>query len=109
MAGNQQPSTRLLKAVSLAESGTLAALVFIAVPLKHLAHIDFAMRVLGPIHGLTFLLYLWVLMQAVSAGGWRGNEIGRMIVVAMIPLAGFFNQPWLGKKLSALNARELPL
>jgi integral membrane protein len=95
-----------LKAASIAEAVTLVALVFVAVPLKHLAHMDIATRVMGPIHGAVFLLYIWTLIQAATEGGWRRSEVIRMILVACIPLAGFINQPWLNRKISAL--REHP-
>ena len=87
---------------SLAEASTLAALVLIAVPAKHLAGADALVHVMGPLHGAAFLFYLWALIQATAAGGWRTGEVIRMIVVACIPLAGFVNQPWLARKLRAL-------
>jgi integral membrane protein len=93
-----------LKAASLAEASTLAALVLIAVPMKHFAGADGFVHVMGPLHGAVFLLYLWTLIRAAGAGGWRIGEVIRMIVVACIPLAGFVNQPWLARKLRALPA-----
>ena len=95
----------MLRAASLAEAATLAALVLVAVPMKHLADIGIATRILGPIHGAAFLLYVWALLHATSAGGWRPLEVLRMLFVACIPLAGFFNQPWLARKLRALDER----
>lgn len=91
----------LLKLASLIEAVTLAALVLVAVPLKHLAELPVATRAMGPAHGAAFLFYLWTVIQAASAGGWRSREVARMILVACIPLAGFFNQPWLDRKIRA--------
>jgi integral membrane protein len=88
-----------LKLASMAEAATLAVLVLVAVPLKHLAEVSIATRVMGPIHGVAFLLYLWALMRSAAEGGWRFGEVVRMIVVACIPLAGFMNQPWLARKI----------
>ena len=94
-----------LRAASLVEAGTLAALFLIAVPMKHLAGISVATQVMGPIHGAAFLFYIWALLQATSQGGWRAMEVARMLLVACIPLAGFLNQPWLARKLRALHER----
>ena len=94
----------LLKAASLAEAATLAVLVLVAVPLKHLWGLPLATRVMGPVHGAAFLFYAWALVQAVSAGGWRAGEVVRMGLVAVLPLAGFVNQRWLDRKLRALPA-----
>jgi hypothetical protein len=40
-----------LRQLALAEAATLLALVFVAVPLKHVAGLAEASRVFGPIHG----------------------------------------------------------
>lgn len=93
----------LLRAASLAEASTLAALVLIAVPMKHFADAGEPVHFMGPLHGAAFLFYLWALIQAATAGAWRRGEVIRMIVVACIPLAGFANQPWLARKLRALD------
>lgn len=103
---NNIAATSTLKAASIAEAATLVALVFVAVPLKHLAHLDIATRVMGAIHGVIFLFYIWTLIQAASEGSWRRGEVIRMILVACIPIAGFLNQAWLKQKLRAL--REHP-
>ncbi len=49
---------RRLKIVSLVEGTTLLLLVFIAVPLKHLAGWKAMSSVMGPIHELAFLAYV---------------------------------------------------
>jgi integral membrane protein len=94
-----------LRAASAVEAATLAALVFVAVPMKHLAHVDIATLIMGPIHGAAFFFYVWALVQAAAEGGWRRGEIARMILVACIPLGGFFNQRWLGRKIRRLRER----
>jgi integral membrane protein len=96
----------LLRVASLLEAATLAALVLIAVPMKYLANIGVATRIMGPIHGAAFLFYLWALLQMTSIGGWRPVEVLRMFLVACIPLAGFLNQPWLTRKLRALHEHD---
>lgn len=97
---NRRPlAETVLIAASLLEATTLAALVLIAVPLKHLAGIDMATGIAGPIHGAAFLLYVWALLQVTFSGSWRPGEVVRMLAVALLPLAGFMNQPWLRRKL----------
>ena len=100
-------AARWLKAASLAEAVTLAMLILVAVPLKHLAHIDIATRIVGPIHGVVFLFYIWTLIQSAAEGSWRRAEIIRMLLVACIPLGGFFNQPWLDRKIRALRMQVI--
>ncbi|MEJ1962737.1 MAG: DUF3817 domain-containing protein [Gammaproteobacteria bacterium] len=96
-----------LKVASFLEAGTLAALVLVAVPLKHLADIGSATHIMGPIHGAAFLFYVWALVQSAAAGGWRRMDVIRMVLVACIPVAGFLNQPWLTRKLHEIRERGL--
>ena len=93
---------RQLERASLLEATTLLILVGVAVPLKHLAHFALPVMVMGPIHGLAFLIYLWVAVQTVSGGGWRPAEITRIILVAFVPVAGFFNVAYLRRRAKAL-------
>ena len=92
-----------LEAASLLEATTLISLVCIAAPLQHFAHNALPVKVLGPVHGLAFLIYVWVAVQTVSAGGWRRSEVARIILVAFIPLAGFSNRGYLRGRAAALE------
>jgi len=87
---------------------TLATLVFIAVPLKHVGGWACGVRVLGPIHGLAFVAYTWTLLQAVGAGGWTKCEISRAAIAALVPLGGFLNWRWLTRKVQAEQRGSLP-
>ena len=90
-----------LQLASIAEAVTLAALVTIAVPLKHLAGWTPGVQFMGPIHGFAFLFYLWCVVQAVSAGTWTGREIARLIFVAFVPFAGFTTMRLIRRKSKA--------
>jgi integral membrane protein len=78
-----------LRLASIAEATTLAVLVAVAVPLKHLAGWEVGVKAMGPLHGLAFLAYVWCVFQTVSVGGWTSREIARLVIVAFIPFAGF--------------------
>jgi Domain of unknown function (DUF3817) len=47
------------KTASLVEGLTLVLLVCVAVPLRHLAGWPVVTAVMGPVHGLAFLFYVW--------------------------------------------------
>ena len=83
---------RRMRLASLLEATTLAILVFVAVPLKHLFGISLATAIMGPIHGLAFVFYIWMMIQTVMVGDWPKSTIARMLVCAFIPLAGFVNE-----------------
>ena len=93
-----------MRIASILEATTLAILVFIAVPLKHLFGMPQVVSVMGPIHGLAFLFYIWMLIQSHFQIGWSGREWVRMILCAFIPLAGFVNERLLKHRQDALTA-----
>ena len=95
---------RRMRIVSLLEGSTLLLLVLVAVPLKHLAGVPVAAKVMGPVHGMAFLLYVWMLIQTVSAGGWSRGETLRMVMAAFIPFGAFLNERVLARRQAALAA-----
>ncbi|HEY0685444.1 MAG TPA: DUF3817 domain-containing protein [Steroidobacter sp.] len=83
-------SLRHLQLASIFEGGTLLALLAVAVPLKHLAGIPQVVSVAGPVHGLAFLVYLWVTMNVGASSNWSGREVARLLGAAFIPF-GFIS------------------
>ncbi|GJD52750.1 hypothetical protein OPKNFCMD_5517 [Methylobacterium crusticola] len=88
-AGTDPRQLRLLGIAAAAEATTLLLLVGVAVPLKHLGDWPLAVRVLGPLHGLAFVAYLWLVLQSVGAGLWTRGEAARLLLAAVVPFAGF--------------------
>ena len=89
---------RWTRAVSLLEGVTLVILVFVAVPLKHMAGIDAATATMGPIHGAAFLLYIWTLSYTASFFDWRKVEVLRLFFFAAVPLGAVVNERRLKQK-----------
>ena len=94
---------RRLEIMSAAEATTLILLVCVAVPLKHLAGFPMGVRVMGPVHGLAFLGYVWMAVQTSAGGGWSAAETIRLLVAAFVPFGGFLNLPLLARKAAALR------
>lgn len=82
---------RKMRLASLMEGSSLLLLLAVAVPLKHLAGISIAVSVMGPVHGIAYLLYVWLLAQMLSSGDWTQKEVMRMAVVALVPFGAFVN------------------
>ena len=81
---------RLLRAVALVEAVAFLLLILVAVPLKHLAGTPEPVLVLGPLHGLTFLIYVWLICRLAVEQGWPRPRVLRLIAFGLIPLAPFF-------------------
>jgi integral membrane protein len=95
-----------LRVVSILEGCTLLLLVFVAVPLKHGAGISAGTHLMGPIHGLAFLTYIWMLIQTVSGGEWSRSETIRLIIAALVPFGAFFNERVFARRQAMLAASD---
>lgn len=93
---------RWLEVASVVEATTLFLLVGVAVPLKHFGGEPVGVAVMGPVHGIAFAAYLWIIVQTVAGGGWQAPEWLRLVVTAFVPLAGYTNLPLIRRKAVAL-------
>jgi len=98
------PSTRRLQFAALLEGSTLLVLVGTAVPLKYLAAWPLAVSVIGPIHGMAFLLYLWVLSAVASGDGWQARDIGIALLAALTPFGAFAHAIAMHRKAAEQGA-----
>lgn len=93
-----QQALRELRRAALIEGCTLVALVCIAVPLKHLAGIPAAAAIMGPVHGIAFVAYVWLVVSTRGQLGWTMTETLRLLGPAFIPFGTFFNIGFLNRK-----------
>lgn len=90
----------MLRRLCLLEAFTLLALVLVAVPLKHLAGLPIAVSVMGPVHGMAFLLFCWQLAQAATERAIDGAATWRLLLAAFIPLGGLYSWFKLGREVA---------
>ena len=80
---------------AVSEAITLLALFCIAMPLKYWSGIPSAVSVMGPIHGLAFMVFLWFVVRSWAEGLINGFGVMRLFIGAFIPFGGFVNERWL--------------
>ena len=80
---------RQLRLVALLEGSSFLALLFIAMPLKYLAGLPLAVRVVGSVHGVLFLLFMAVLYRAGSERGWPLRRWLIAFVSSVVPFGTF--------------------
>ena len=87
--------TNGLRYSAIAEALTLLALVLVAVPMKYWLAMPIGTKVMGPVHGLTFLIFMWFVTRswAEEEISWKGAL--RLFIGAMIPFGGIVNERWL--------------
>lgn len=99
-----QEALRHLRMAAMIEGCTLAVLVCIAAPLKHLAGIPTVSAIMGPVHGIAFVAYVWLIFSTRCQLGWTTGETLRLLVPAFIPFGTFFNVTFLRRKGLSLDA-----
>ena len=94
---------RRLELASAMEGTTLIVLVCFAVPLKYVAGFPVLVHVMGPLHGLAFMLYAWTMVETVSGSAWRRRDVFRLALAAFVPFGGFANLRWLGRRAAEIR------
>lgn len=89
------PINLSLRVLCFLEATTLLILVLIAVPLKHLAGMTWAVSIVGPVHGIVFLVYCWNLVRLATAGELTPAVAWILALAASIPFGGFVIWKWL--------------
>ncbi|WP_202912272.1 DUF3817 domain-containing protein [Sphingobacterium olei] len=82
--------TGRLRIMGFLEGISLVVLVFVAVPMKYLLDDESLTKMMGPIHGALFLLFL---LNACSAGieqKWKVKTIGMILASCFIPFGTFY-------------------
>lgn len=79
-----------LRKVAIAEAISFLLLLFIAMPLKHFAGIPEAVRIVGLVHGILFLVFCYALMMAWSGAKWPISRAIMLLIASVIPFVPFF-------------------
>jgi len=83
---------------AFAEGLSLILLLFIAVPFKYLLDIPELSKLLGPVHGLLFILYIFQAIQTKIDKGWSIGSFVVLVLAAFIPFGTFYFVPRILKK-----------
>lgn len=99
---------RQLRYAALLEGTTLIILLAIAVPLKHFFDYPGAVQIIGPLHGLAFLLYFWLAINTAASEKWKGIELFLALGSALIPLGGFFAARYFWRQDGHMHNQRTP-
>ncbi len=77
------------KTVAYAEAYSLLALFFIAMPLKYFAGLPLAVRIVGMVHGLLFMMYIYWAIQLSVKHKWPASKLVWICAISSIPFGPF--------------------
>ena len=78
-----------LRWIGYLEGASFVVLLGVAMPLKYLAGMPLAVRIVGSAHGALFVAYLVAIALAVRAKAWPLREAGTLVVASLLPLGPF--------------------
>lgn len=79
-----------LRLITLTEAVSFLVLLLIAMPLKYLAGIPTAVKIVGWIHGALFVIFCFALLQTMLQARWSIFRAALIFVAALLPVVPFF-------------------
>ncbi len=79
-----------LRKVALTEAVSFLVLLGIAMPLKYAAHLPIAVKIVGWIHGVLFVVFCFALWRAWIGARWPLSRAVTLFVAALLPFGPFF-------------------
>jgi integral membrane protein len=78
-----------LRRIGYAEAISFLVLLGVAMPLKYLAGMPMAVKIVGWIHGVLFVAYCFVLRRAMSEAQWSLFRGALLFTAALLPFGPF--------------------
>ena len=94
---------RQLRLVALLEGWSFLALLFIAMPLKYLAGLPLAVRIMGSVHGLLFVMFMAALSRAARERDWPLRRSLLAFVSSIVPFGTFLFDRSLRREIAAVE------
>ena len=82
-------SLKRFRQISLAEGLSFLVLLFIAMPLKYAFGYPLAVKIVGWLHGVLFILYFAQGLQTAREEGWSTKMILGAVVASVLPFGPF--------------------
>ncbi|MBN2816211.1 MAG: DUF3817 domain-containing protein [Campylobacterales bacterium] len=86
--------------INTLEGYSYLLLLFVAMPLKYMLGIAIATKIVGMIHGILFLAFLYYLYAAWEEAQWSLKENITFFIASIIPFGTFFTK----SKIAAYEA-----
>ncbi|MDH5231162.1 MAG: DUF3817 domain-containing protein [Gammaproteobacteria bacterium] len=80
----------MLRSLALIEAVSLLVLLFIAMPMKYQWGMPQAVSMVGMVHGILFLLFVFFANYVTQRQAWSEKFLMLMVVCSMVPFATFF-------------------
>lgn len=80
-----------LRLLGFLEGGSLLLLLFVAVPMKYLLHDPGWVKLLGPVHGALFTLFVINTFSVAVERSWRfSSQTWKILLACLIPFGTYY-------------------
>lgn len=83
------PQVSFLRQIALLEGASFLLLLGIAMPLKYLANMPMAVKVVGWAHGVLFVIFCYALLQVMMNTKWPFFRYVGVFISALLPFGPF--------------------
>lgn len=87
----------------------LLVLVAVGIPLQYGAHIDGVVKVVGPMHGFLYLVYLVFALDLWRRERWSLVRIVAMVAAGFVPGLAFYVERQMTKRFTAESESDAQL
>lgn len=94
---------QFFRKVAFIEGLSYLILLFIAMPLKYIWDTPEAVRIVGMIHGILFILYIWILIRVWTDRNWPFSRATIAVVAALIPFGTMVFDPSLKREAESIE------
>jgi integral membrane protein len=94
---------RTFRMTALVEGSSFLVLLFVAMPMKYMMGMPIAVRVVGTIHGILFLLYVGQLAKLGTQHQWDNRFSFCAFLASLLPFGPFVFDKYLRAKEVATN------
>ena len=84
------------RVIALAEAASFLALLG-ATYVKYANDAPVGVQILGPLHGLLFIVYVLLALNLAPRAGWGAKTTFWVLAAAVIPFGGFVVDRWLAR------------
>ena len=81
-------------------------LLFIAMPLKYMADMPLAVRVVGSIHGILFIAFVYALWRVYKELKWDVEKIAWSFMASILPFGTFVADARIWRKEAATTTAQ---
>lgn len=94
---------QFFRKVAFVEGLSYLILLFVAMPLKYAWDMPLAVRIVGMIHGILFILYVWVLIRVWIDRNWTFGRAAIAGIASLVPFGTMVFDPSLKREAESLR------